>query len=456
MHNMTTAKFIKLYVVIDFIIFSGAASGQGDIPNLKQQLDKATADTNKVYLLYKLSDQYFVFDPDTSIQIARQAFRLSEKIGYKRGQTRSLIRIANILESIGDYGKALEYYLASLKISEQINDKIGIAATYNNIARLNADQNLEQTNQEAIKWYFRSEKIFEELKNINLLGIVYMNIAELYEKTGRLDSAIYFQEKAYGLLQNDKNTAGIILANLGYLHFKWNKDSAAFSEIHSSIDLLNDDPYSLSEAFYKLASVFKLAHQTDSSIFYAKKSIRTLDTNMGFKNLRNTADLLATAYETNGRFDSAYVYTKLAKGAESRMSEGDKEEKVKQLNLFWREKIRQQEIAEQEATERENRKHSLQMTLIAIFIVILFVVIIFLSKIKINSRLIQILGVVGLLLLFEFIMIILHPYIGDLTGHTPIYMLIGLVLVSSILGPLHHNLVHWTKHKLGHRPQTGH
>ena len=440
---------------ISIIIFSGAASGQHPIDSLKRLLDKATADTNKVYLLYKLSDQYFEFDPDTSIQIARQAFWLSEKIGYKKGQIRSLIRIANILESIGDYGKSLEYHLESLKMSEQINDKIGIAATYNNIARLHADQNHEQDNEDAIKWYFRSEKIFKELKDDRNLFTVYLNISDLYEKINRVDSAIYFQEQALAL-EVDNYFAGIALVNLGYLRFKWNKDSIAFSEMRRGISFLNNDPIWLSEAFYKVAGSFELNHQIDSSIFYAKKAAKILDVYVDFKILRNTADLLSRLYETIGKYDSAYVYSKLTKFAETRMLEGDKEQKVKQLNLYWREKIRQQEIAEQESTDRIKRKHSIQMTLIAMFIVIFFVVLIILSKIKINARLIQILGIVGLLLLFEFIMIFLHPYIGDLTGHTPIYMLIGLVLVSSILGPLHHNLVNWTKQKLGHQPQTGH
>jgi tetratricopeptide (TPR) repeat protein len=455
MLKMTAANFIKLYLSINIIVLSNAVNGQLSIDSLKHLLDKATADTNKVYLLYKLSDQYLIFDPDTSIQIARKAFVLSEKIGYKRGQTRSLIRIANILESIGDYGKSLEYHLASLKISEEINDKIGIAATYNNIARLHADQNDEQDNKDAIKWYFRSEKIFKELKDYINLFTVYLNIADLYEKIIRLDSAIYFQEEALALDVNNY-FAGIGLVNLGYLRFKWNKDSVSFSEMRRGISFLNDEPIWLSEAYYKLAASFELNHEIDSSIFYAKKAAKILDLGLDFKILRNTADLLSRQFEKLGKYDSAYVYSKLTKFAETRLLEGDQEQKVKQLNLYWREKIRQQEIAEQETIGRVKRKHSLQMTLIAMFIVIFFIILIILSKIKINSRVIQILGILGLLLLFEFIMIILHPYIGDLTGHTPVYMLIGLVLVSSILGPLHHNLVHWTKQKLGHRPQTGH
>ena len=461
---MTAARFIKFYLAITFIAFSYGTSGQTknesirQIESLKSLLDKSTSDTNKVFLLYKLSDQYFSFDPDTSIQIARQALRLSEKIGYKKGQVRSLIRIANFLEFIGDFGKSLEYHLASIKIGEQINDKIAIAATYNNIARLHADQNFEEANKDAIKWYFLSEKVFEELNDYMNLSFVFMNISDLYEKTGRLDSAIFFQKKAYELaLKNrDINIRAVCLVNLGYLHFKWNKDSTAFSEMHQGIRLLDNDPIWLMDAFYRIASCFELNNRIDSSIFYAKKAVKIWGEHIDYKILHNSAELLSRLYETSGRYDSAYVYSKLAKHAETRMLGDDKEQKVKQLNVYWREKIRQQEIAEQDAMEIAKRKQLLQMTLIAMFIIIFFVVLIILSKIRVNSRLIQILGVLGLLLLFEFIMIILHPYIGDLTGHTPVYTFMGLVLVSSILGPLHHNLVHWTKQKLSHRPQTGH
>ena len=91
------------------------------------------------------------------------------------------------------------------------------------------------------------------------------------------------------------------------------------------------------------------------------------------------------------------------------------------------------------------------MIAITIFIITFFSAIILLSRQKRKHRLIEYLGIIGLLLLFEFIALFIHPYIAHWTHHTPIYMLIILVGVAAILSPLHHKLTHWIKHSvMGH------
>jgi hypothetical protein len=57
-------------------------------------------------------------------------------------------------------------------------------------------------------------------------------------------------------------------------------------------------------------------------------------------------------------------------------------------------------------------------------------------------------GILGLLLLFEFISLLLHPYIEKLTNETPVFMVLLLVAIASILVPMHHRLERWMKGKL--------
>lgn len=69
-------------------------------------------------------------------------------------------------------------------------------------------------------------------------------------------------------------------------------------------------------------------------------------------------------------------------------------------------------------------------------------------KKKIKPRTIETLGIIALLLVFEFIALFLHPYIAEWTHHTPVYMLLILVGVAAILSPSHHRLEKWMKTKL--------
>ncbi len=60
-------------------------------------------------------------------------------------------------------------------------------------------------------------------------------------------------------------------------------------------------------------------------------------------------------------------------------------------------------------------------------------------------------GVLGLLLLFEFISMFMHPYIAHFTHETPVLILLISVGIASVLAPVHHKLEHWWKQKLTHK-----
>jgi hypothetical protein len=57
-------------------------------------------------------------------------------------------------------------------------------------------------------------------------------------------------------------------------------------------------------------------------------------------------------------------------------------------------------------------------------------------------------GIVALLLVFEFLNLLLHPFLERITLHSPTLMLLSLVCVASLLVPLHHKLEKWTTNKL--------
>lgn len=90
----------------------------------------------------------------------------------------------------------------------------------------------------------------------------------------------------------------------------------------------------------------------------------------------------------------------------------------------------------------------MQMMGIGAFIPLFFGVILFFSKRKAKPRVIEFMGLLGLLILFEFISQPIHPYIDKWTSHTPVLMLMIPVLVAAIIVTLHHKLEHWVKERL--------
>jgi len=65
-----------------------------------------------------------------------------------------------------------------------------------------------------------------------------------------------------------------------------------------------------------------------------------------------------------------------------------------------------------------------------------------------NVRFIKFLGILALLLVFEFINLLVHSYLEQLTNHSQVLILLLLVGIAALLIPLHHKLEKWTISKL--------
>jgi hypothetical protein len=56
--------------------------------------------------------------------------------------------------------------------------------------------------------------------------------------------------------------------------------------------------------------------------------------------------------------------------------------------------------------------------------------------------------VIALLIVFEFLNLLLHPFLERITHHNPVLMLLSLVCIAALLVPLHHRLEKWAVRKL--------
>ncbi|MEO5500649.1 MAG: hypothetical protein ABIR31_04325, partial [Ginsengibacter sp.] len=118
-------------------------------------------------------------------------------------------------------------------------------------------------------------------------------------------------------------------------------------------------------------------------------------------------------------------------------------------SLAFNEQIRNiDEEAKQKAAE-EQRQQNIQFALIAFGIITFIVLFLLFSRsIVANERLISFFGILGLLIVFEFVNLLLHPWLSSITHDSPVLMLLALVLIASLLIPMHHRLEHWIKEKM--------
>jgi len=145
--------------------------------------------------------------------------------------------------------------------------------------------------------------------------------------------------------------------------------------------------------------------------------------------------------------DSAFKYSELSRITNDSLFNA---KAIQQTQLMtFEDELRQQKSAEEKIKEEQQRKENIQYALLALGIVAFIILFLMLSRRHItNTKLIQFLGVVALLLVFEFLNLLLHPFLERITNHSPVLMLLALVCIASLLVPLHHKLEKWATHKL--------
>ena len=152
-------------------------------------------------------------------------------------------------------------------------------------------------------------------------------------------------------------------------------------------------------------------------------------------------------FDETGKHDSVSKYFRLAIITKDSLYSMEKTRSTEALNF--REQLRQQEVETEKQKAEVERRQNIQYALIALGIIILISLYLLLSRSFItNTNLIKFFGVIALLIVFEFLNLLLHPFLERVHHHSPILMLLALVAIAAMLVPLHHKLEHWATTKL--------
>ncbi|MEI9807241.1 MAG: hypothetical protein WDO16_04795 [Bacteroidota bacterium] len=202
----------------------------------------------------------------------------------------------------------------------------------------------------------------------------------------------------------------------------------------------------LNMAYTGLAEHYQGIQQTDSCKLYARKAIDVVTQSPFFYLSNKPAQLLAGLYENNN-CDSTLKYARLFKIANDSLNSSKANQQI--LLMTFDEDLRQQELAAEKIKANEERQQNIQYALIALGIIILLSLYLLLSRSFItNTKLIEFFGVIALLIVFEFLNLLLHPFLERVTHHSPVLMLLALVCIAALLVPLHHKVEKWATAKL--------
>ncbi len=431
--------------------FNTALGQKSTIDSLQALLTTSLSDTTRSLVLDQLGRSYMYSKPVEALKYVEEGLAIAKSVDYSKGIVKNLNRLGSILRITGNYAKSLNVHLESLKIAEKSNDLDGIARVLNNIGILYSEQN---ESKKAIEYFLKTKVIAQRLNDNALVQISLTNISTDYKLLNQLDSARIYTEMAYNMEKgSNNNNYNILLLNLGNINFRDKKYPLALEYYRLSVPPSEaiSDFVTLGQTYYEMALVFERLNNSDSSLIYAKKSLEISRSVQNLKNMLESTKFLAKFYQKNDP-KAALDYLTSATALKDSMFNL---EKVKQVeNMGFNEELRQKELEDLRVIAEQNRKHNIQLIGISIFIITFFLIALLLSRQKVPPRVVEFMGLVSLLLLFEFINLLLHPFFEKITHHTPILMMLLLVILASILAPTHHKLTHWIKEHLVQRANT--
>lgn len=167
---------------------------------------------------------------DSSLLVARQAINLSQKIDYAAGLAKAYNSAGVAQMNLGNYGSAVDYYNKAIETYRSFGDSSGVAQAYAMKGVNNGFQNLPA---EALHWFLRSLKLREQLNEKPLIADLKLKIGLVYDLSAEIPKALQFTHDALKEFETLGDRRGMMTCynNLGIFYGKSKQSSKALDAL---------------------------------------------------------------------------------------------------------------------------------------------------------------------------------------------------------------------------------
>src|SRR5260221_230559 len=249
------------------------------------------------------------------------------------GVSNLLNNIGAIYFNLGNDDKAIEYYFESLKVSEQLGDKLRIASAMTNIGTVYS--NKPATYDQALKYCLSALKISEGLVDLEAIGTISVNIGDIYFSMGDNKNALFYLEKsleAYRKSSGDVaytlNTMGKVYAKEGDFDLALQYQNDAYKYARNSHNKLE-----VARALLGLANTYEEKNNSALALAYYTKA-QTIANEIGSNNeLKDSYEGLALLYSKLGDYKNAFKNQQLLTAIRDTLYNSEVDKRIAGLQL---------------------------------------------------------------------------------------------------------------------------
>ncbi|MBL4716816.1 MAG: tetratricopeptide repeat protein [Bacteroidia bacterium] len=475
----------KALLLAGLIIANANLFGQSEkVDSLITELDNTNEVDSKYHLLNKIARTLVYTNPKESNVYALKAMEMVDQISDSTETTTALLNLANSYYLIGSYEEALINYNKLLKWQEKLNNHSGIASAYQGIGtahyyrgnlpmalkyffkQLSIGEKMEDRHKissaqiwigvaylglnefkEAKKYYLKALKISQEINHKENVANCILNIGNILMQERNFVEAKEYLTKGLNYCKEIGMDYNMILTSLASVHKHLGEFEVAKEILDESILLSkkNGAKYIHAIALIEIALVkHQLGYSVEDIIvdegnlsYHITKEIGSLDL------LKESCRILSDLYVIQNDHKTALEYFKEGVAVKDSLINEEKSKEIGRLEAkyeFEKEEAERKRIENEELriqNEKVARRDQLQYSGIMIVLVLVFLGIFGLAKAAIPIRIVEGFVFFSFLLFFEFLLVLLDPYIEQYTGGEPMWKLVVNAGLAACIFPLH-------------------
>jgi len=209
--------------------------------------------------------------------------------------------------SLGDFPKAMEWILKSVKSAEEANSLNDLALSWS------AEANYYTTlgdNKNGLMYYKKALEANKTLDNRSLSSRLYNSIGERYRLLGNYPEAINAYKQQLALAGLTPYNTELSESNMADVYVRTGNLPMAFKYAFHSLKLANqiDDTEGVAWIDGILSRAYSKANKTDSAVYYGSKGLEAAKKTGSIEFMRDNYGALSNAYAKKNDFANAYKY----------------------------------------------------------------------------------------------------------------------------------------------------
>ena len=279
-NSMMRVKIISLILCTVLTQIAGDVVGQSaKTDSLEQALRGNPADTSQIKILIKLSEGYQFEDFSKSLDYARRAVEIAERIDRPNAKAESYSNLAYFYTLSGDFSSALKYDNQAIQNAILAGDSLLIVISHNNLGNDYYDIGKYD---EAYFYFTSSYSVGKKIGDSLRMAIALHNVGRVFKELGQFDAATQHLKLSRKISAKIKDAPGepFYYDEMSDINLRRGEYDSALSSLNASLRLTDkqDLQILLPPIYTKMAKVYLAKNDFKNALAYYDSTYQLVQT----------------------------------------------------------------------------------------------------------------------------------------------------------------------------------